>query len=78
MARTSSGGDVSRYVRPVLDLEETVDQVAAETGFSGVVRVDRDGGVVCAAYGLAHRGWSIRNTPDTRFGIASGTKPSPR
>ena len=26
------------------------------------------------AYGLAHRGWSIRNTLDTRFGIASGTK----
>ena len=66
---------MSRYVRRVGDLQHAVDQVAAQTGFSGVVRVDRDGQVVCArAYGLAHRGWSVRNTLDTRFGIASGTK----
>jgi hypothetical protein len=30
------------------DLEASVDRVAAETGFSGVVRVDRAGGTVLA------------------------------
>jgi CubicO group peptidase (beta-lactamase class C family) len=58
-----------------MDLEESVDRVAADTGFSGTVRVDRDGEVRLAkAYGLAHRGWGIANTVDTRFAIASGTK----
>lgn len=57
------------------DLEDAVDRVATGTGFSGVVRVDQDGQVVCArAYGLAHRGWGVSNTGHTRFGIASGTK----
>ena len=37
-------------------LEGSVDRVAAETAFSGVVRVDRGDGVQLAkAYGLAHR-----------------------
>ena len=59
----------------MIDVEDAVDRVVTETGFSGVVRVDQDGQQVWAgAYGLAHRGWSIRNTLDTRFGIASGTK----
>jgi CubicO group peptidase (beta-lactamase class C family) len=40
-----------------------------------VVRVDRGGEVELAkAYGLAHRGWGIANTTDTRFGIACGAK----
>ena len=57
------------------DLESAVDEVAAATGFSGVVRVDREGDVALErAYGLAHRGWAVPNAPDTRFGIASGTK----
>jgi CubicO group peptidase (beta-lactamase class C family) len=57
------------------DLEGTIDTIAAETGFSGVVRVDRGENVLVAmAYGLAHRGWEIPNDVDTRFGIASGTK----
>ncbi len=57
------------------DLAGALDQVAAATGFSGVVRVDQDGRLVFAkAYGLAHRGRSIANSLDTRFGIASGTK----
>lgn len=57
------------------DLGAAVDQVAAETGFSGVVRVDRDGRMAFAgAYGSAHRGLSVANSIDTRFGIASGTK----
>jgi CubicO group peptidase (beta-lactamase class C family) len=56
-------------------LEQGVDSIAAATGFSGVVRVDRGNGVELAkAYGLAHRGWEISNTVDTRFAIASGTK----
>ena len=71
----SDCGGVRRYGPRVGDLEDAVRTVATETGFSGVVRVDRGGEVVCAqAHGLAHRGWSVRNTLDTRFGIASGTK----
>lgn len=55
------------------DLAE-VDEVALDSGFSGVVRVDRDGAGSARAYGLAHRGWAIPNTVETRFGIASGVK----
>jgi CubicO group peptidase (beta-lactamase class C family) len=57
------------------DLEKSVDRVAAATGFSGVVRVDRAGRVELAkAYGAAHRGYGLPNAVDTRFGLASGTK----
>jgi len=56
-------------------LDHSIDRVAAETGFSGVVRVDRGDEVeFVKAYGFAHRGWEIPNEVDTRFGIASGTK----
>jgi CubicO group peptidase (beta-lactamase class C family) len=56
-------------------LQDSVDRIAAETAFSGVVRVDRGGGIeFVEASGLAHRGWEIPNEVDTRFGIASGTK----
>jgi CubicO group peptidase (beta-lactamase class C family) len=56
-------------------LVDAVDRIASETGFSGVVRVDRDDRVAFAkAYGLAHRGHSIANTLDTQFGLASGMK----
>jgi CubicO group peptidase (beta-lactamase class C family) len=59
----------------VSELESELDALAAETGFSGVVRVDLADGVVAAkAYGLAHRAYGIPNTVDTRFAIASGTK----
>jgi CubicO group peptidase (beta-lactamase class C family) len=51
-------------------IEDEIDRLAAETGFSGVVRVD----TFAKAYGLAHRGASIANTVDTRFAIASGGK----
>ena len=52
-----------------------LDELAAETGFSGVVRVDGPNGVeVAKAYGFAHRGYGIPNEVDTRFAIASGTK----
>jgi CubicO group peptidase (beta-lactamase class C family) len=56
-------------------LEASIDRVAAETRFSGVVRVDRgDGTAFAAAYGLACRRCGEPNRVSTRFGIASGTK----
>ena len=56
-------------------LARDLDQIAAETTFSGVVRVDRGGEPeVVRAYGLADRAHAIPNTPDTQFAIASGTK----
>ncbi|GHH33264.1 serine hydrolase domain-containing protein [Lentzea cavernae] len=52
-----------------------MDKIASETGFSGVVQVDRAGQVEFAkAYGLANRAYGVPNTVDTRFGIASGGK----
>ena len=66
---------VCRYTRRMGELEDSVDRIAAQTGFSGVVRVDRGGGVQLAkAYGLAHRGCQVANAIDTQFAIASGTK----
>jgi CubicO group peptidase (beta-lactamase class C family) len=57
------------------ELRRSVDRLAKEVGFSGVVRVDRGRDVeLLAAYGLAHRGFEVPNEPETRFGIASGTK----
>jgi CubicO group peptidase (beta-lactamase class C family) len=57
------------------ELEGSIDGLAAATGFSGVVRVDRGDRVELAkAYGSAHRGWRLPNTVDTRFAVASGTK----
>ena len=57
------------------DLEAGLDALVQETGFSGVVRVDRNACVeLSKAYGLAHRGLGIPNELETRFGIASGTK----
>ena len=58
-----------------MTLEAHVDEVADETDFSGVVRVDRGDALVFAkAYGLADRRWEIENTIATRFGVASGSK----
>ena len=58
-----------------MPLQHDLDSLAAETSFSGVVRVDRRGDVVVEqAYGSARRGDEIPNTVDTRFGIASGAK----
>jgi CubicO group peptidase (beta-lactamase class C family) len=56
-------------------LAREVEELAAGTGFSGVVRVDgADGLLFESAYGLAHRAYGIVNTTATRFAIASGTK----
>jgi CubicO group peptidase (beta-lactamase class C family) len=54
---------------------EAIEQLAAETEFSGAIRVDRDAQTLFAkAYGLAHRGLEIPNAANTRFAIASGAK----
>ena len=56
-------------------LERELDDLAAEIDFAGVVRVDHPGQETLAkAYGLAHRGYAIPNTVDTRFALASMTK----
>lgn len=69
MRETTSSPDAAS------DLVDSIDRLAAETRFSGVVRVDQGGRVVLAsAFGLAHRGYGVANAVDGRFGIASGTK----
>ncbi len=56
-------------------LAQELDELAGESSFSGVVRVNRGEEVVVQkAYGLAHRGHAIPNEVDTRFAIASGVK----
>ena len=56
-------------------LQDAVDEAAEHSGFSGVVRVDRSGGLeFCAAYGLADRAHEVPNTVETEFAIASGAK----
>ena len=56
-------------------LRRAVAELARSGSFSGVVRVD-DGNELrfVDAYGFADRRWRIPNRPDTRFGLASGTK----
>ena len=56
------------------DLEQAIDAVAAESNFSGAVRIDVAGEGLSKAYGHAHRSLGIVNTPDTRFGVASAVK----
>ena len=56
-------------------LDDALTTAAAQTDFSGVVRVDRPGEPpLVRAFGLAHRGYGVPMTPDTRLGIASGSK----
>jgi CubicO group peptidase (beta-lactamase class C family) len=57
------------------ELALALHRLAAETSFSGVLRLeDRDEVVLEQAHGLADRACRIANTADTQFGIASGTK----
>jgi len=57
------------------DLYATVADAAKAHGFSGAIRVTLAGSpAVAEAFGEADRSAGIRNTVDTRFGIASGTK----
>lgn len=70
-ARTESSG----FDEPHGRLGELVDEIAADVGLSGAIRVDVDGRpVVERAYGMAHRGPGVTNTIDTQFAIASGAK----
>ena len=56
-------------------LQDAVDAVARDTGFSGVVRLERGGEIeLSAAYGFADRAHLVPNTVRTRLGMASGTK----
>jgi CubicO group peptidase (beta-lactamase class C family) len=56
-------------------VQEAIDSLAEEYGFSGAVRVDRGDEIeITAAYGLAHRGLEVPNTVETQFATASGTK----
>ena len=58
-----------------MDLSERVEQKAVETGFAGIVRVDRGGTTdLSAAYGLADRRHGIPKTPDHQLATASGSK----
>ena len=69
--------DVASSLYRVLmhDVALEIDQLAADTSFAGVVRVDRGDTIEFErAYGLAHRGLNVANTVQTQFGIASGTK----
>ncbi|MEX0755973.1 MAG: serine hydrolase domain-containing protein [Actinomycetota bacterium] len=57
------------------DLQASIDRIADESGYSGVVHVSRQGRLLYErASGLADRAHGIPNTTDTRFAIASGTK----
>jgi CubicO group peptidase (beta-lactamase class C family) len=57
------------------DLHATIADAAGAHGFSGAIRVTLDpGSTLALAFGEADRAAGIRNTVDTRFGIASGTK----
>ena len=59
----------------MLPWPETIDPVAEQNGFAGVVSVDRGDEIeFVKAYGLADRAHQIPNTAATRFAIASGTK----
>ena len=56
-------------------LEEEVDRIAAETAFSGVVRVDRgDTSNSPRHTALPIAGSEIANTIDTQFAVASAVK----
>ena len=57
------------------DVVSRVTELAVESGFSGVIRIDRaEREPWSAAFGLADRRHKIANDIDTQFGIASGVK----
>jgi CubicO group peptidase (beta-lactamase class C family) len=57
------------------ELEQRLGSVATESGFSGVVRVDRGDEIELAtAFGFADRAHEIPNTVDTQLATASATK----
>ena len=76
--RTTAGlatGTPGMYCPGMLPWADAIDPLAEQSGFAGVVSVDRGGEIEFGqAYGLADRAHQIPNTLDTRFAIASGTK----
>ncbi|PFG44478.1 CubicO group peptidase (beta-lactamase class C family) [Isoptericola jiangsuensis] len=55
--------------------EEALARAVEQGTFTGVVTVDvGDERVLEQAHGFAHRAAGVRNTPATRFGVASGSK----
>jgi CubicO group peptidase (beta-lactamase class C family) len=56
------------------DLSAQLHQVAVDTTFSGVFRIDEVDRTVTKAYGFADRRFSIPNKDSTIFAVASGTK----
>lgn len=59
---------------PIDELDAVVNDVADETRFSGAVRADVGGDTRTWVFGMADRRHHVANSPDTRFGMASGTK----
>lgn len=56
-------------------LETELDALVEQSGFSGVIGVDRPGeAALSLTYGLADRAHGIPNQVETRFGLASGSK----
>lgn len=65
-AQTPKAQEIDNYIKPFADANQ----------FSGVVLAAQDGRVIYKkAFGLANADFRIPNRPDTRFGIASITKP---
>jgi CubicO group peptidase (beta-lactamase class C family) len=65
-----------RTVGAMDELADAVARVASETGFSGVVRVDRGEQIeLVLSYGFADRAYGIANAPDTQFAVASAVSP---
>ncbi|WP_427902238.1 serine hydrolase domain-containing protein [Ornithinibacillus xuwenensis] len=56
-------------------LEQHITQVVDQVGFSGAVHIQSNGEPILeCAFGYSNRSEQLKNTPDTRFGIASGCK----
>lgn len=57
------------------ELQASIDRIAEEHRFSGILQVTRGGELLCEHVGgFADRAHRIANTRETRFAIASGTK----
>ena len=65
-AQTPKAQEIDNYIKPFADANQ----------FSGVVLAAQDGKIIYEkAFGFANADFKIPNRPDTRFGIASITKP---
>lgn len=65
----SSGISSSDFVKTI---SASLDSLGKADAFSGVVAIEKDGELILEkAYGLAHIGHEVPNTPSTKFGFAS-------